>query len=38
MERQYEIEHLGKNYMKDIYKVVKKKNPTLKIVNNFSKV
>lgn len=38
MERQYAIEHLSKDYMKDIYKVVKKKNPTLNIKNNFSKV
>ena len=37
MSRQYNIEHIGKNYMKDIYKVVKRKNPKLTINNNFSK-
>lgn len=37
MARQYSIEHIGKDYMKDIYKVIKSKNPKLNLQNNFSK-
>ena len=38
MSYQYNIEFVAQQYMKDIYKTVKKKKPDLKINNNFGKV
>lgn len=38
MSYRYNIEHIAKDYMKDIYKITKRKNPTLQITNNFKSV
>lgn len=38
MSYRYNIEHIAKDYMKDIYKTIKHKNNELNIQNNFNKV
>jgi len=38
MSYRYNLEHIVKDYMKDVFKVIRKKNPDLKFQNNYTSV